>query len=407
MKKLSIAVFLLITGLCHVQARVIDSLLISRLKELVIQVQREYAPDKRTERFLVDVEAGADVLLTVETTNAKALQEFKTLLNRERIDVKIVEQVFPSKELNGKVYGVANLSVCNNRTSPDHAAEMATQTLLGTPVDILKKERGYYLVRTPDRYLSWIEGAAITPMDQAEFKNWQSARKVVFTVDYGHSYQTSSKKSLPVSDLVAGNILRLLGKEKKYYKVAFPDGRIAYVKVKDVALYDKWLIRPDPTSEAIINTAKSLLGVPYLWGGTSIKGVDCSGFTKMCFYLNGISIPRDASQQALVGHNIDIFEGDTVNFDKCLKNLKPGDLLFFSAGKDKRPNPRVTHTAIYIGEGEFIQSAGLVRINSMMPDSENYDDYQSRTLVSAKRILTAINSPEVSRIELLPYYIML
>ena len=143
------------------------------------------------------------------------------------------------------------------------------------------------------------------------------------------------------------------------------------------------------------------MGIPYLWGGTSIKGMDCSGFTKTSYLLNGIVLPRDASQQALVGDKVDILENDTLSISKALKNLKPGDHLFFAA--DKR-NRRVTHTAIYIGNGDFIQAAGLVRINSMISGSKNYDDFQSRTLVGARRVLTAIGDPEITRIDKHPYY---
>lgn len=404
MKKLSIIVSLLVAITCGSPAATIDSLLSSKIYRLAAEVQKEYAPDKRTERFLVVLEEGNNGPLRVETTNGDALKVFKQLLRRENIALDIDETVFPAKELGGRVFGVANLSVCNNRTLPDHAAEMATQTLLGTPVEILKRESGFYLVRTPDRYLSWIESLAVRQMDEEELRRWQSAAKLVFTGHYGHSYQAPSRKALPVSDLVAGNILVLLGKKGKFFKVGYPDGRIGYVARKDVTPYQKWLEMPNPKAEEIIKTAKTFIGVPYLWGGTSIKGVDCSGFTKMCFYLNGVSIPRDASQQALVGQDVDIFEGDTVNIEKCIISLQAGDLLFFAAGKNRRPDPRVTHTAIYIGGGQFIQSAGLVRINSMLKDAANYDDFQSRTLVGAKRFLPAIGSPDVMRIKNLPYY---
>ena len=144
-----------------------------------------------------------------------------------------------------------------------------------------------------------------------------------------------------------------------------------------------------------------MLGVPYLWGGTSTKGVDCSGFTKMSYFLNGIVLPRDASQQALVGEKIDIYEDDIVNIDKCIKNLMPGDLLFFASDKKTL---RVTHTGIYIGNGQFIQAAGLVRINSMISGSANYDDFQSRTLVSARRMLNSIGESEITRVDQHPYY---
>jgi hypothetical protein len=287
---------------------------------------------------------------------------------------------------------------------PDNAAEMATQILLGTPVQILKKEHGYYLVRTPDRYISWTDDAGVVPMDRNEFKKQQAADKIIYTGEYGHSYLKPSLKAYPVSDLVSGNILQLLGKEKRFYKVAYPDGRIAYVLKKDAALYQKWIARPNPEAKEIIKTATTLIGVPYLWGGTSIKGVDCSGFTKTCYFLNGIILPRDASQQALVGEKVDIYENDTVSLSKCLKNLQAGDLLFFGGGRKRSPNPKITHTAIYMGNGEFIQSASSVRINSMVKGSLIYDDYQSRSLVCARRMISAIGSAEVSRVDQHPFY---
>jgi cell wall-associated NlpC family hydrolase len=136
-----------------------------------------------------------------------------------------------------------------------------------------------------------------------------------------------------------------------------------------------------------------------------MKGVDCSGFTKTSFFLNGVILPRDASQQALIGEPVDIYEGDTVSLSKCLKNLQAGDLLFFAAAKGRAVHPRVTHTAIYMGNGEFIQSAGMVRINSMVPSTADYADFQSRTLVSARRILNEIGSPQITRIDQHELYI--
>src|SRR5690606_14413521 len=105
--------------------------------------------------------------------------------------------------------------------------------------------------------------------------------------------------------------------------------------VKAAQNYKQWVSRPNPDAAQILTTAKTLIGTPYLWGGTSMKGVDCSGFTKTCFFLNGIILPRDASQQALIGEAVDIYEGDTVNLAKSLKNLQAGDLLFFAAAKGR------------------------------------------------------------------------
>lgn len=383
------------------RAELADSTTIRRVNELSSQVQKKYAPDRRIEYYQLKLQANSPLTYSLEVTRPESVTELRALLNREKLNVIIIESVLPSKSLGDKVYGVSTLSVINTRYAPDHGAEMASQTGLGTPLRILKKEKGHYFVRTPDNYLSWTESAGVAPMNKVEFESWQTDKKLIYTELYGQAYSEASDSSLPISDLVAGNILQVLDKSNGFYKVLFPDKRIAFIPENKAQPFDQWENRPDPDATQILKTARNFLGIPYLWGGTSIKGMDCSGFTKTSYFLNGIILPRDASQQALVGEKVDISEGDTVNIAKSLKSLKPGDLLFFAGNKKTL---RVTHTAIYIGNGEFIQAAGLIRINSMIKGSKNYDDFQSRTLVGARRMLTALGEPEVTRVNQHPYY---
>jgi cell wall-associated NlpC family hydrolase len=378
-----------------------DSSVIRRLNELSAMVQKKYAPDKRVEFYQLKQQNLSPLTFKLEFSRPESAIELKSLLSAENLPVQINEEFLPSKDLGERIYGIANLSVINTRYGPDHAAEMATQAGLGTPLKVLKKERGHYFVRTPDNYLSWTESAGVTLLTKTEFENWQIAEKLIYTDLYGQAYSEASETSLPVSDLVAGNIMQLISESNGFYKISFPDKRMAYIPVKKARLFDQWKDLPDPGAEEILRTARNFLGIPYLWGGTSVKGMDCSGFTKTSYFLNGIVLPRDASQQALVGEKLDINVADTVDIAKSLKTLKAGDLLFFAANKLTR---RVTHTAIYIGNGEFIQAAGLVRINSMIKGAKNYDDFQSRTMVGARRMLTAIGEPEVTRVNKHPYY---
>jgi cell wall-associated NlpC family hydrolase len=378
-----------------------DSSVIRRLNELSAMVQKKYAPDKRVEFYQLKQQNLSPLTFKLEFSRPESAIELKSLLSAENLPVQINEEFLPSKDLGERIYGIANLSVINTRYGPDHAAEMATQAGLGTPLKVLKKERGHYFVRTPDNYLSWTESAGVTLLTKTEFENWQIAEKLIYTDLYGQAYSEASETSLPVSDLVAGNIMQLISESNGFYKISFPDKRMAYIPVKKARLFDQWKDLPDPGAEEILRTARNFLGIPYLWGGTSVKGMDCSGFTKTSYFLNGIVLPRDASQQALVGEKLDINVADTVDIAKSLKTLKAGDLLFFAANKLTR---RVTHTAIYIGNGEFIQAAGVVRINSMIKGAKNYDDFQSRTMVGARRMLTAIGEPEVTRVNKHPYY---
>lgn len=370
-------------------------------KNIAAEVQQKYAPDKRSVYFRTQIKSDS---LIVESTSAEALKAYIEIA-RTLKGLKIIETLLPDKALNGLTYGVANLSVTNNRSNPRNSAEMVTQMLLGTPVQVLKKEGPYYLVRTPDGYLSYTDRQAVALMDQGAFKKWQGAVKAVFVADAGHAYAENSLKSARVSDLVAGNILEIKARHGRFCQVGFPDGRTGYIEKDLLQPYEKWISKSDPEAGQILTTAKTMIGVPYLWGGTSVKGVDCSGFTKTSFFLNGIIIPRDASQQVLAGEAVDIMDGDKLNTDKCMKNLLPGDLLFFSASKRRGINGgRITHTAIYMGKGEFIQSAGMVMISSLLPDAENYDNSQVPTIVAARRFLGNIGKPEITRIDRHPWY---
>ncbi|MES2650098.1 MAG: NlpC/P60 family protein [Bacteroidota bacterium] len=391
MKALYISIFLVVLTI-GVKAQ-IDT---ATYRLLAVQIQKKFAPDKRDIYFNIQFKNDS---VKLESTDETVLQEFEKVRPKEG-QVKFSSTLLPAKSLNGLVYGVANISVGNNRSSPQHGAELMTQMLLGTPVQVLKKQGGFYLVKTPDNYLAWTDGGALMLMNEQAFKSWQASDKIIFIADFGHAFSKADARSARVSDLVNGNVLQVLGQEKEYYKVGFPDQRIGYIQKSLATSYSNWVKKPNPEASSVLSQALTLMGVPYLWGGTSVKGVDCSGFTKTAYFLNGIIIPRDASQQALVGNPIDVLENDTISISKCLKNLEAGDLLFFSAAKRRGINGgRVTHTAIYMGNGEFIQSAGMVKISSLIDTASNYDGGQTTTLVGARRILTAIGKPRITRVD--------
>lgn len=378
-------------GTSHGHAQQVDSTTYFKIKELQENVKREFAPDRRTKIVAIqkaDIPQNQYILETTEK-DAKFVLEQKA----KEISANIQIQLLPDASVEGKTNGVIRLSVANMRTDPNNAAELTSQVLLGTQVDLLQKKSGEYRVRTPDGYIAWVPSSSIVVMDKTEIDSWRQADKLIYTNEFGKSYSEADEKSQRISDLVYGDILRLTGQKGNFYTIAYPDGRKGYIKKSESLTLKNWLDTRTPTADNIIASAKTMLGLPYLWGGTSVKGVDCSGFTKTSFFMNGFVIPRDASQQVLAGEKIDILDNEG-HFDanKALKNLKPADLLFFAAGKNSNPNARVTHVALYIGNGTFIHAAGLVRINSMLKDSPDYDDFQTRTVVAARRYLGAKDS---------------
>ncbi|MFO7526878.1 MAG: C40 family peptidase, partial [Ignavibacteriaceae bacterium] len=214
--------------------------------------------------------------------------------------------------------------------------------------------------------------------------------KIIYMQDYGFAYSQPDEKSQRVSDLAIGNVLKLISEEENYYKANFPDGREALINKNECRLFNNWYSDLNPTSENVLSEAHRFMGVPYLWGGTSSKGMDCSGFTKTVFFLNGIILPRDASHQ--------VHTGELVNTENGWENLNPGDLLFFGRKASGERKERITHVAIYIGDGDFIHAAGRVQINSFNPDKPYYSDYRKSGFIRAKRILTAIGTEGIDKI---------
>jgi len=345
--------------------------------EMAIQeVKQQYAPDSRTAHFAVT--ANGHVLKGSTNLPAAKAALWQRINNLQGAFTDSIE-VLPAASLENKHFAAVTISVANLRTQPRHPAELATQALFGTPLRVWKKERGWYLVQTPDQYLAWVDASAITLLDSTQYQQWKQQRKLVYTEPYGFAYAGASTTGGTVSDLVYGSLLDVTAEHSGFYEVVFPDGRVAFVPKESAQPYAAWAGSRQPTPANLVETAKRLMGLPYLWGGTSTKGVDCSGFTKTVFLMNGLVLARDASQQVHMGIEVDTKDG--------WHNLQPGDLLFFgSPAKDGKPE-RVVHVGLWIGgHDEFIHSAGLVRINSLNPQAPNYDESEHKRFLRARRI---------------------
>ena len=203
------------------------------------------------------------------------------------------------------------------------------------------------------------------------------------TAHYGFVYSEPNQTSQTVSDVVAGNRLKWEGSKGAFYKVTYPDGRRGYIS-KSIAMPEKkWRSGLQQDAAGIIRTAHTMMGIPYLWAGTSSKGVDCSGFMRTILFMHDIIIPRDASQQAYVGEHIDI----AADFS----NLQPGDLIFFGRKATPERKERVVHVGMYIGGKRFIHSQGDVHISSFDLADELFDEYNLGRLLFATRVLPYIN----------------
>lgn len=349
------------------------------LQEQILAVKSEFAPDKRVALFNVKALRKNDVhVLKGESDLPNAIEALRERLTKENIEFVDSIQLLPALDLGKNTQAVVNISVANLRSEPKHSAELVTQATLGTPVKVLKKKGSWYYIQTPDKYLSWVDDGGIELMDSERADQWIANDKIIYMGIYGHSYKDRNKEQM-VSDLVAGNVLEVLGDTDGFYTVAYPDGRQAYIPKEEAQDYGEWLENLNPTVEDLVSTSRNFMGVPYLWGGTSTKGMDCSGFTKTVYFLNGMVIPRDASQQVHTGEPID----STQNFD----NLQKGDLLFFGKKATDSTSEKVVHVGMWIGNNEFIHASEMIRISSMDKDAPNFDEWNLNRYLRTQRVL--------------------
>lgn len=342
------------------------------------EVKKSFAPDSRT--VLFDVK-GFNNVLKGETISIAAKQELITRLQKANLPFIDSLIVLPAADLEGLHHAVVTVSVANLRSEPGHPAELSTQATLGTPLRVWKKSRGWYYVQTPDHYLAWVDAGGIQLMNDADFAQWNSRPKILYTQPFGFAYAAANADGATASDLVYGDVLQLKtqNENSNFYKVQFPDGREAFVSKTEAMPYNAWAASRQPTPDNLVQTAKRLMGLPYLWGGTSFKGVDCSGFTKTVYFMNGLVLPRDASQQVHIGEAVDTKNG--------WETLQPGDLLFFGIPAQNGKPERVVHVGMWIGGNqEFIHSASKVRVSSFNPEAPNFDPSEKKRFLRAKRI---------------------
>lgn len=352
------------------------------VEKIISNTTDYFAPDSRVALFDIKVQNSNGLEINGETTLPDAKSAFLDSLARYDIHAEDNIRVLPSDELNGLTYGIVNNSVSNIRSEPSHPSQLATQATLGMPLRVLKKQSNWYLVQTPDDYLSWIDSGGLHLMNKESFDNWKTSSKLIYLDTYGYTYEKPSTSSPKVADLVSGSILKLTGTEGDFYSVAYPDARTGFVKRSEARPFEEWKKSVRISEQNLVNTARTMMGIPYLWGGTSTKGVDCSGFTKTIYFMNGWIIPRDASQQVHAGEPIDTSDG----FD----NLRPGDLLFFGRPATDSTSQRVVHVGMWIGNNSFIHSPerpGRVTVSSVDPESDNYDEYNLNRFLEAKRYL--------------------
>ena len=361
------------------------------LKATVQTVKEQYAPDRRVAVFDITWERyGSALVVKGEVDNPMAKEDLLAAL-KEAGSAELLDsiKILPDPALGSNLYGIVTISVANVRSIPGQAQELSTQVMMGMVVKLLKKRGGWYYVQSHDQYLGWLEDDAFFMTTAEGVDAWTAARKVMTTAHFGIVRERPEAGALPVSDVVAGAMMKMNGTRGAWVAVALPDGRSGFIERSNVEEYARWRASRRLTPQNVEKVAKMFLGVPYLWGGTSPKGMDCSGFTKTVYRLNGFELNRDANQQAAMGEEVAVTEE--------FGNLNKGDLLFFGRKASGEQSERITHVGIYLANKEFIHAPGgaWIRVNSFDPSAPHYAEGLLKSFVRARRIIAAAQIPEV------------
>jgi cell wall-associated NlpC family hydrolase len=267
---------------------------------------------------------------------------------------------------------VAAQPVVNMYSAATLDADVVSQAIYGTeveqitPKDKIEAPEGWIYIKTTDDYPGWVQRSQFLPVGQNQ--NYAGSDKPVLVVANrsANVYREDDVTShSPLLTLPFETVLeKTAAKGKRWFKVRLVDGREGWIQSGDVQERPAKPLVIDET----IALAKKFLGVTYTWGGRSSFGYDCSGFTQMLMRWHGVYMLRDADVQAA-------WSG-VVAVDR--KDLKPGDLLFFG-GSAKN----ITHTGMYIGNGEFIHDT--TNTHPMVQISRLDDQPWTKLLVACRR----------------------
>ena len=225
----------------------------------LLDIKNEFAPDRRVAIWDVSHRGSDPIILYGETNLPAAKNALSRKLKKAQINfIDSLHVLNPSPAL-------VNISVCNIRSQPKHSAELSTQSIMGTPLSVYKKQGSWHYVQTPEGYLGWLDNGGLVLMQKAEMRSWHLADKLV--VDKPFATVKSADSRRVVSDVTEGNILKKIRQRGEFIEVALPDGRSGLIQnIAKCKTTINFSCLQNLIHENIVSTAMDFIGRPYLVG---------------------------------------------------------------------------------------------------------------------------------------------
>ena len=308
-------------------------------------------------------------------------------------------------------WAVVNTSSVFMLSEASYTSENVSQSRMGTPVQVLDRTGYWVKIRTPEPYEGWVNELTLAPYPA----DYRSSARYICVREHSFVYAEPAFDAARLSDLKMSDIIRAgnapackkptCGFDVKagssgdgicpdWSAVQLWDGRSGWVPSADVADFAEWMndagalaakacqtgsagsgLATAEIEERLVGVARKFLGSPYMWGGMSAGLFDCSGLTGFCYFMAGIQLPRDASQQIKLGTPVDF------------EDMQAGDLVFFG-------EKRVGHVALCTGPGRIIHSSQIVRENSLIAGEP---DYYGRNILGIRRMIGVLPSKNLIR----------
>ncbi len=229
------------------------------------------------------------------------------------------------------MFGICNLAMIPLRFEPSDRSEIVSQVLFGEHFEILEQLKQWTRIRMQyDDYEGWIDFKQLQLISESSF-NQLSSEAIVLNADLIEYITTPSNLLIPIP---LGSSLSFINHNE--------------INISNFD-FEGTKTSGEKTKASLINTALMYLNAPYLWGGKTPFGIDCSGFTQMVYKLNGYKLLRDASQQSM--------QGEALSF---IEESEPGDLAFFD-----NEEGNIIHVGIIMEDNHIIHASGKVRIDRL------------------------------------------